>query len=814
MKNSGVIAGCLIVFALLLITMPCNASTDIMLRPLKYDVPYKNMDLRPVDDSGRGDNVWYVMAIRENAYTSSTPGGSDQKKQLRFGERYFVTDEEGLHVRLVCDDRRVDLRVSETAEDFGWVHKNDVLMWRVALVNPETNIDLKGMILNTTKALGSRMADYRRIQAFKDPNLKYPTNYEARLFEIFYIYQYSPDDQSVLLGRRPYFSQMPSGDADQIDIVGWVDLNRVMEWDHRVAVEPNYSEEAVNERRRNNLKTTVFSPMPGNEPGRCAEDFMRGRLPSDCDIAWNDDIYGDDGKFERKNGYWRRFPVIGDYHSDIYKMMIMGELRGETGHVLDQDADVEVRRKLNEMITNTRNINVVFAIDGTRSMGPYYKSVINSVQRIVDAFEATGAEHKNLRFGYVIYRDYLEGDRLIEHQQLTSNSDIIMRQLRQVDAWDYDDIYTHEAVFYGLRETFRRVFTNPDETNILIQVGDAGNHSRDDPTYVSMDEIIDLLVEYKCYYIAYQVHHTSEHPAYQDFSDQIKEIMTKTSDRLYYEWVRLLGNDVIEQRPELIQIDRNISRINHGPPMVLISTQLGEELDLDYLEEEITLAIQSIDNYTDNVVERSREMLERGGGITAVAGEADGTYASSFAPGVYNFLVRLGLDEQVLHNYYSANVQFVMEGYANRYHSQLTHSLFTPVLLLERAKFFELGHRVGRLVVSSGSSSDRREMLYDAWMSLLNQHIGIQSDSYWEEVSLEEAASMVFGVPMRSTMLQQIQLKDIHDRSIFPDDAFFRYINQIEHKERRIREIFNSEYPYSFRSNDTMYYWIDVDILP
>ncbi len=814
MDKTSLLLRIFLLFFLINITLPCLASDRILTRPLKYDKPYQNMDVRSVSDSERSDNIWYVMAINENAITTTTPAGSEQKKQLRFGERYFVTAEEGLYLRLVRDDRRTDFRISDSAEDIGWVHKNDVLLWRSAMVNPETNIQLKGMILNTTKALEARMRDYRRIQAFKDPDLRHATDYEARLFEIFYIYQYSLDGESVLLGREPFFRQIPSSDADQRSIVGWVDLNRVMEWDHRVAVEPNYSADAVNERRSKNIRTSVFSPNPGDSPGECAEGFMRGRIPTNCDIAWNDDIFDAAGNFERKQGYWRRFPVIGDYHSDIYKMMIMGELTGETGYVLDEDADIEVRRKLNEMINNMRNINVVFAIDGTNSMQPYYRSVINSVQRIVDVFEATGAEHKNLRFGYVVYRDYLERDRLIEHQQLTSNSEHIMRLLRQVDARDYHDRYTHESVFYGLREAFRRIFTSPDETNILIHVGDAGSHDREDQSYVSMDEIIDLLTEYKCYYIAYQVHHQSDHPAYQDFSNQIKEIMSRTSDRLYYEWIRILGRDIIEKRPELVQIDRNISRIDNGHPMVLIATQRGEELDLNYLEEEITLAIESIDKYTDNVIERARELLERGGGITVIAGKGDGTYTSSFAPGVYNFLVRLGIDERVLQNYYSANVQFVMEGYGNRYHSQLTHPLFTPVLLLERREFFELGHRVGRLVISSGSTSDRREMLYDAWIGLLNQHIGIQSESYWAEVSLEEAASMVFGVPMRSTMLQQIQLKDIHDRAIFPDDEFHRYVNQIEHKERRIREIINSDYPYSFRSNDIMYYWIDVDILP
>lgn len=814
---------CNLLLALVFAGLLCSvqslvAQESILFRPLKYDNPYRNIDTDYVPISER-DNVmpWFVVATRENTTTTATPGGYEVMNTLQYGHRYYVVDEHGAYIRVAKDDRRRDFNLSSRAVDLGWVHKNDMLLWNIALINPETNIALKAMILNTTRALGSDL-DYRRIQAYKDPERTIPTKYEARVYEIFYVYRYAERENSMLLGRGPYFSERDiDSEGFYGNLIGWVDVDRVVEWDHRVAIEPNAQPDAVRERHQHNIRTKIFNAHQAGQEDKWAIEYLNGRLAADAEIAWDDDIYDSGGQFERKPGYWRRFPVIGDYGQEVYKVMVMGELRGELGVIAEED-DITVRQKLNELINQIRNINVVFVIDGTRSMGPFYESAINSVQRIVDIFEEVGQdEHssKMLRFGYVVYRDYLERDRLVETRQLTTNAQMIIDQLRLIEARDIHDIYPHEAVYYGLKTALNQVFTDPHQTNILIHIGDAGNHYRDDPSQVPQSEIVRLLVENFCYYIAYQAHHTRNHVAYTDFPRQIREIMSQASGRLYDQWRMRLGEDIIGERPFLRDVDRNITRVENGPPMVLISSNRGEEMDIRYLENEITRAIEEIDRWTDLVLEQARVMLEGGGGINVVAGESEGMYASSFAPGVYNLLLRMDIDEDLLRNYYTQNVQLVVEGYTGRNHVNLNRPLFTPVLLLQRMEFMRILLNIQDLRTSSSESGDRRDLLYNSWIELLRRHIGVKPDAYYDEITLAEAASMVFGVPMRTSMLQQIQLKDIHDRSIFPDTDLNRYLRNIEFKSRQLERIANTQnYPYSFMSNDILYYWIDIDYLP
>lgn len=789
----------------------------IMSRPLKYNEPHRNIDLRPVSESERDPvQPWFIFPLSDNTPVYSEPGGSHRVRSVNFGEILWVIEEQGNFLKIAKDDRPDVFTLSNRAEIFGWIRKDDALLWRTALMDPQTKIYLKGMMMNTTRALGSTQVNYRRVQSFKDPALQIPTEYESRLFEIFHIYKYSPRHNSVLLGRSPYISSIEQA-RERItgNIIGWVDLDRVLEWDTRVAIEPNWNTDAVGERMQKNIRSIVFNPAEGPQKDRCAHEFSRGQATRNCDIAWQDDIWDTQGgAFERRPGYWRRFPVIGDYGRNIYEIMVMGELTSETGQRITHEVDARTRQSLNELIEQYRNINVVFVIDGTNSMGPFYQSAINSVNRIVEIIKRTGDGLKNLRFGYVVYRDYAERDRLVEVRQLTTNADHIVRELRNVKAEDLYDTFTHEAVYYGLKTAFDRVLDQRyNDTNILIHIGDAGNHYRDDPSQVPQSEIIDLMVKYKCHYIAYQAHHMSDHQAYRDFPHQIREIMSRAADRIYNEWKNMGREDI--ERPVLSQVRTNVHRIENGHPMLVMAAGRGQTMDLAILENEITRAIEEIDNYTDVTIELARELIERGRGIEEIITQtSDGMYVSSFAPGIMNFLVRLGHDETEIQGYYSKNVQFVTEGYAASYHEKLNFPLFSPVLLMDNTEFIRIHGRLERLRGATTTPGDTRENLRNAWIELLKRHVGVDRETEYEEITLQQASSMVFGVPLRAGMLD-IPLRDITDTSVFNDRMLSRYINHIVFKFNELDRIANKpDYRFAFMSNDIRYYWIDIDLLP
>ncbi len=805
------------VFLLCFATQSLVFSDEIKLMPSKYENPHKDLDIRP-DGPGvqEGWRPWYVVVINDGAQTTTTPGGSQPHSELRFGDYFWVLEEDGRFLRIVRDPRPSDRQLSPAAEEMGWVSKNDLLMWYFALENPETGISLKGMILNTVRALQDQTdIDFTSVRAYNDPGLTQPTDYEARLFEIFHVYQYSTDRNAVLIGRRPYFNVGHlRAEGTYGGLVGWVDRDRILEWDHRVAIEPNHDAQAVNERMQQNIRTSVMSMSTDqNKKWACAEDFKYGRdLTNDCEVVWDADIFDDDGSFERPSGYWRRFPVVGDYDDEIYEVMVMGEMQGRLGSIDDQ-VSIAVRAELNRLIEKYRNVNVVFAVDGTNSMQPYFEPVVNSIDNIVEIFEGQADDSKTLRFGYVVYRDFLERDRLLEHMPLTTNSDQVMAQLRQVEARDFFDRYAHESMYYGLSKAFEKVFIDPDETNILIHVADAGSHSRDDPSYVPQEVVVDLMTEFGCFYIAYQSHHTQDHQAYRDFPIQVREIMRNASEAMYEQWRTIGGDELFPEQPALVT-DGNINRIENGIPMVLIDTPFGSRFDYDLLANEITQAIVEIDQYNDYVIERLRDILERGKGFQVATGESQSRYTNSFAPGVLEALRRMDIDYEDLRNFYEENVELVFEGYTSRSHAMLNSSLYKPVVLLTAREFTSIYNQVSRLDRATQGSGEVRTMLYETWIEILRRHVGAGSEID-DNISLEEATAMVFGIPMRAGMLRQIPLKNIMDPSVFPDADLRRYVQQIQRRANLLESILNQrDYEYSFMSNDIKYYWIGIDKLP
>lgn len=794
------------------------AQDRLLNMPKKYYKPNPDIDLGVVNASDRLSlHPWMVLVVSDNVRTTTQPGGGHFMKTLAFLDHFFVSEESGDYLRITRTPARNVLDPGPGAEDYGWVHKNDLLMWGEALSNPNTRIHYKAIILNTQRALGSPVEEFSVVRSYKEEGLENPTDYQANLFEIFYIYRYSADKQSVLLGYSHNFSERTEN-----KLIGWVDRNRVLEWDHRVAVEPNWEARAVQERMNKEIKAKVFPTAMGSDSRACATAYLDAlKIKEDCEPIWDHDIYdSEDDSFKRKNGYWRRFPVIGDYTEgdQVYQMMVMGELSGELGRI-DPEQDASLRRRLNELIQKSNTVNLMFAIDGTASMEPYYTSVVHAVDHIVEMFRDryNGMDHE-LRLGYVVYRDeaQIEANMLTTQRGLTPSvrADVIVDELRKMYVGDkLWDPFHEEAVNYGLREALQEFRHREDETNILIHIGDARSHQRSaDYSFVEDEKVISLLADRNVFYIAYQAHYTNSHSAYSDFGPQVKRFMRDASQRIFHNQQERLGVEFVSSEPYL-STRGNVTRVEDGMPMVFLAVDYGETYDLVELEREIITAFIEIDEYRNTVNEYMRDMLERGRGYQVTSVPTDNRYTSSYAAGVYNFLLRTGITSDQLEKYYRENVQMVMSGYAGLGHPDLNKNVFRPVLLLRADEFHEMITKVEDLNAAT-SIGDRRTKLQEVWRQLLRTHVGGQEEDY-DELSLEEASSMVFGIPVRSQTLETIQLKDITDDAVFTNMRLEMYLKLVRNRLSKLQSIRDSaDWEYSFLSNETRYYWIDIELLP
>jgi hypothetical protein len=118
-------------------------------------------------------------------------------------------------------------------------------------------------------------------------------------------------------------------------------------------------------------------------------------------------------------------------------------------------------------------------------------------------------------------------------------------------------------------------------------------------------------------------------------------------------------------------------------------------------------------------------------------------------------------------------------------------------------------------LVNKRTGADARRQMYNTWLRILEEHLGESFSNELTGKSMEEITDILFGLPTKSKFLDEINLGDILDPLKFPDDKLTAWMSEIDQKLRALRNIQNTDnYPYSFTSNDEIYYWIIQSNLP
>lgn len=154
------------------------------------------------------------------------------------------------------------------------------------------------------------------------------------------------------------------------------------------------------------------------------------------------------------------------------------------------------------VLNRFKHVDVVFAIDGTSSMGPFLPAVLGrdgAIDQIQNGL--TRNPHfsdTRFRFGAVVYRDAAAGSFRFEGRPLPAscedaNAEEVMNELRSVTAGhDETDPDLFEDSLGGIKLAAERLRANcPEHLKVLIVVGDHGY--RPDRTDISVDAVAGLL---------------------------------------------------------------------------------------------------------------------------------------------------------------------------------------------------------------------------------------------------------------------------------------------------------------------------------
>ena len=775
---------------------------EILRYPRKYNIPSNENDLSPVTE--KKDKTfanWIVYSPIDEAKTYTNPSPSSAgKKQLKYMDYYYVIEENGEFAHIYKDENVQGRSLSEDAIDFGWIHKRELLLWNKCLVTSEYNINKKALIVNTVETIkGQDINDLNYVKFRNAPSKNADfTGNKSQMFEYYYVYKTDVDSEGnewYLLSTADFIASI----NDREEILGWTNKNRLIDWDSRIAVEPNWEKEAQKERR--SKQQLVFWA----DKESCLKYFSSENSISDTMKIWDKDNLK-----KRANGSLPRFPLLQNpeiiqYENkevNILKAGIIGDVKNREETVFSAENFSKVIDKITKKLIKKKNVNVFFVIDATKSMQPYFGSVKNAITKFMSKIEEKNSNNK-FKFAVGIYRDISEGEEKAFKVKEFGNTKDVLNFLSNVKARDIHNYTFTESMFDGIINSLYDSPVDADGTNFLIVIGDAGNHTKNEVSNREKMEIIaDLLNEYEYNFLSFQVHNNGnkqELEASAEFVNQFKEI-----GKLFGEKSKLdINIEGFENyKPVLIKDGENYKFQKNTSYRIfnIYGLQKGNSISAKELEKELTDQLVGYDDFArdfidfvrDKIYKRKEKLVDRNWG--------------TFSPGYYYLLKNAGITDKEIEALEKNSYQIFVEGWGPIDIEGYSYPLMKKVLIFSQDELNRINVNMQNLFQFSTSEAFVRYIKSQAKTLLIVQR---------SDISINELLSQIIGLPVRSKLFEDITLKDINHLT---EDDYFNLTKYLKIKQRKISKILkDKDFKYQFMpdvNRASVFYWIEEDVMP
>jgi hypothetical protein len=334
----------------------------------------------------------------------------------------------------------------EGKEQWGWMRTDDILRQPGCLrVSDENPVFQKVTLRNDWKANGNAGGKRlpQTVEFLDAPAHSGTSKRNTRISEIFYVFAKRGEGKVafLLLGADPIWT---SG-RPEASIKGWVPEAECTRWNDRLAVYYNQANRDPKD------KVVIFREK--DDVQRWAQDPANYR-PKPGEVIAQQSQQAGPLRFDEN-----RFPLLGQ-EGDFLKVAFIA-----SGN------SIQIGRR---MAQDFRNVQILFVIDATKSMQPYFGAVQQAIRESKSGLPLN--EQNQYHFAAAVYRDYADGNRTAE---LVANFDderalnSLSAVVAQSNPADHD---LPEAVYEGIIRAVSRVKWNRAFTKMLIVIGDHGNH--------------------------------------------------------------------------------------------------------------------------------------------------------------------------------------------------------------------------------------------------------------------------------------------------------------------------------------------------
>ncbi len=740
--------GCMIV---LLLQSAVHGQVSYMSVPDRFQVSVKTsfldsihsdkVQIESLSRSLKRESKWLVYSDRAKNTLNHRPGGPANGDFLDYMEQVAVEKVEGnwLYVRSLVYDKERPIVHDKVR---GWIKAENLVLSRNSLLNTK-GTPRKAMILVSLENLDPgkvnllSTTNYFYNQPLADYANKNGKN--ATKFDIYFVLKETKG--SLLLSKTDHLNETESLLA--VAVPGWMPKSNVTFWDHRVCLEPSATRQANIDYSGKTLP--IFDSREQLKRCLVEQEYESNKknVIKTCKVGPT-----------RPRAEIMRMPILQNHDAETKEVASIASLEKS------EEATATIQAKLQTVKAKLANVNVLFVVDATQSMKNYFLPIAKSIGEIIRNNQDKGST-TNLRFGLAIYRDYADGEDAYRIIPLTSNHQSIANAVLAIKPFS-NDTDLPEAQYNGLVRGIKEAGFDATHSNIVVLVGDAGNH-QPDPKGRTVGEVVDLMFKYQISMVTFQVI-SGRDPSYLDFNRDARTFLRKSAEKY------VIDPKTVKLSPVNIQNTYKLGFLGtgngeHSLFMFGRFTYASETQSMDskVLETNVTEALNDYLGLVDDV----RAKIES-------AGDGKGS-GEAFTPEFESLLKQKGFTESDIEILKTAG-EFTAKGHTSMKFYEKTEPCFVPVVFMSANEKSNMVEIFNKLVKDNQSTiTEKKESFKNALVAQCQGMLGVLSTQNILDKTLNEIWDIILGIPFEGYgNLGNTKLIDLNKISDENFDKFFK----------------------------------------
>lgn len=720
---------------------------------------------------------WIVYSDRDENVTYAAPDGAAKYKTLSMNETLRIAQIKNGYA-LVYYEPQEDIAypmISQHAECKGWVPMKNLLIWHSCLAD-DYGIYYKALLcVNLDQESDSNLG-----RKFFNPANK--EVYEKIATDMKFYFIMKREGSMALLA----YNHSTDGRHDKV-LYGWVEEQSYVAWNQRSCLEPTWDRKDVEYFADEKIQASVYTEQ---ELENSVTSIKFERKQS---TKYDPHLY-------RMNPDFLRLPLLGKTEN-LYHCSTFSAPGGDfviNNVQTDQKSDLGYSE---EELKELTNINIGIVIDGTSSMAPYYVAVKDAIKEGRKFF----GKKYNVQVGVVIYRDYADGEYVTETFPLTRPDNIKLDQF--LDTGGKYGIKSHpsdrsleEAMYKGIDEALDRLGFRPNQSNILLVVGDCGNDRAD--TKVSNEEIVDKLVSKNVSIMGFQARRKGE-DAYELFNSQMIDLMRQSLEKKYTS----LHKDI---KMQLKETKDGYELLNDAKSVLYVGThsfpEFGQQLDVSGLSSLMQKAIMSCSESVNHQINIWSQL--NAGGFKPSTSSAGTGYD------INEEWLKHRVGAEIYESIKASNSLVSFKGYVNQTHKS-GRKFFKPVIFISSDELNSLIEQLAPVNDAVVVQTNDREPYVNAMKALVAAMVPDNlSDAELSRYGYKEIMNLVAGLNEASGALKGYTIAEIASHQAVSHTQYISIVNDFKRKYDLLKRLKTTPYKYTRTINGLKYYWLPVEDLP